>query len=798
MPAAGGLIKLFEEDGQPLMDMVFQQAPAFMAVLRGPTHVFTMANDSYLRLVGGRPVIGRTVAEALPEVRDQGFIELLDQVFTTGVAYEARDARVRLIPGDGRPPQDRMLDFVYQPMRNRSGEVTGIFAQGVDVTERALAQQAVRDSNERLALATDAAEIGLWDVDPVRDTLYWPPRLREMFGLFSPREVTLQDFVAGLHPDDREATVAAFRRALDPAERALYDVEYRTVGLEDGVTRWVAAKGRGLFDDAARCVRVIGTAIDITTRKRDQAELRRLNATLEERVRLAHAERQLMADVIDKSDASVWIVDSELRLLAVNAAARRAWREIYGVEPEPGPLAEALALLPDRPWARRVEALWRRATQGETLTELRKVVDRRGEHRAFEMHFHPLKSDGRTVAAYFMVHDVTARERDQERLRIAEAALNQAYKLEAVGRLTGGIAHDFNNVLHVVSTSIDLIDRLADDPQRVRQLAASVRRSVLNGAKLTGQLLAFSRQQSIEFTTLCVRQLVQDVDEVLRRTVAPAELVVELPVEALWVSANATQLEMALLNLAVNARDAMQGRDGRVTLFARVEQGVPGLAPGAYVCLGLRDTGAGMPPDVLKKAFEPFFTTKPVGKGTGLGLNQVFGMAQQGGGTATIDSVEGEGTTVCVYLRQTGPAAAPAPVVAQQQQQQQQQQQPQRRHVRLLCVDDEADVRAAMVEALSGWGYDVRAARDGEAALALVEGWPPEMLLLDYALPGMNGAELAARLRAVHPQIPVLFATGYADMQSINALPGPAACVLRKPFELAALREALAALAPQA
>ena len=244
---------------------LFEQAPTFMAFLQGPDHLIELANPGYMRLIGHRPVLGRIVAEALPDAVEQGYLELLDRVYASGEAFAASGARYVFRTQDSDAEVERFLDFVYQPIKDSAGAVTGIFVEGVDVTDRTLAstalgaaQAGLLKSEEQLRLATDAAEVGLWDVDLLTDSLFWPARVKAMFGISPEVPVSMADFYAGLHPDDRAHTTAAFAAAVDPCRRSLYDVEYRTVGKEDGVVRWVAAKGRAIFDDHARCIRGLG------------------------------------------------------------------------------------------------------------------------------------------------------------------------------------------------------------------------------------------------------------------------------------------------------------------------------------------------------------------------------------------------------------------------------------------------------------------------------------------------------------------------------------------------------------
>ncbi len=262
---------------------IFAQAPGFAIVMSGPEHRVDFVNDGHRVLFGSGDWAGRPIREAFPDIRGQGFFELLDDVYASGQPYRAARAPVRFRPGGGDVEEVRILDFVYAPVFGADGEVTGVFCQGFDVTQQIRAEQDLREREEQLRLAIESGDVGLWDVDPATGGLFWPARVKAMFGISPDVDVTMADFYAGLHPDDRERVTAAFAAAADPAQRALYDVEYRTIGKEDGVVRWVAAKGRGVFDEASKCIRVIGAALDITERRGTQESLR----VSEERLRAA-------------------------------------------------------------------------------------------------------------------------------------------------------------------------------------------------------------------------------------------------------------------------------------------------------------------------------------------------------------------------------------------------------------------------------------------------------------------------------------------------------------------------------
>ncbi|MEN0072917.1 MAG: ATP-binding protein [Paracraurococcus sp.] len=385
-----------------------------------------------------------------------------------------------------------------------------------------------------------------------------------------------------------------------------------------------------------------------------------------------------------------------------------------------------------------------------------------------------------------------AEERDQ-----AEAALLQAQKMEAVGQLTGGLAHDFNNLLQAVLASLDLIRRRAADPAQVEKLAVAGGEAARRGARLTAQLLAFSRKQKMDLAPVAAGEVVEGMRDLLARSLGPGVgLRLEVGLAVGLALADATQLELAVLNLAINARDAMPG-GGTLTVAVRaVELGLAADLPvGRYVAVSVSDTGEGMAPEVLARAFEPFFTTKGVGKGTGLGLSQVYGIARQSGGTARIESLPGRGTTVTILLPAAGSEAA-ARILARQPEDAMPGGAPVTAAASVgalvLVVDDDPDVRRALVGWLDALGYRVAEAADGRAGLAALESLAPDAMLVDFAMPGLTGAQVAAAAQRLRPGLPVVLATGYAAAAElgVDALIGLP--VLRKPFRIQELAEVLA------
>ena len=362
---------------------------------------------------------------------------------------------------------------------------------------------------------------------------------------------------------------------------------------------------------------------------------------------------------------------------------------------------------------------------------------------------------------------------------IAEARLVQAQKMEAIGQLTGGVAHDFNNLLTAIVGSLELLLRRTDE-EKLRRLAGNALQAAERGARLTAQLLAFSRRQRLTPAPLDVNRIIAGMGDLLARSIgAHVEVETRLEEGLARALADPTQLEVMILNLAINARDAMPG-GGRLLIATRNLESVPEplaaeLSPGRYVAICVADTGVGMAPEILQRAFEPFFTTKPQGKGTGLGLAQLYGFARQSGGSVRIDSEERRGTSVTIYLPATDAEAevarnAPAEGLRP-------------RRGRILLVDDDEDVRGVAAAMVAELGYEVATAAAGEEALRLLEGGRFQLMVTDVAMPGMNGVELGRRARRLAPDMPILFASGYADVQTFGVELSDEA-LLRKPFRI--------------
>ncbi|MCH7860919.1 MAG: response regulator [Proteobacteria bacterium] len=511
---------------------------------------------------------------------------------------------------------------------------------------------------------------------------------------------------------------------------------------------------------------------DVTGRRRAENDLLALNRTLEARVAEALAERAVLADIVNGSEAFVQVVDMEGRWIAVNHAAMVEFERIFGVQPQIG--ARQVDLLQGHVHQDKVRGVWDRALAEDGYSNIIEYEAPGGALHFYEQRFSSLRdADGRKIGAFSFVYDVSERLKEQERLRQAEEALRQAQKMEAVGQLTGGIAHDFNNLLAGISGAFEMIGtRLSQGRGReVEKYLAAGQGATRRAAALTHRLLAFSRRQTLSPKAVVINRLLADLVELVRRTVGPAIEVETIAAGGLWPTlVDANQLENAILNLCINARDAMPG-GGRITIetgnkwldhrTAREQ----GLEPGQYVTICVSDTGTGIAKEILDRVFDPFFTTKPLGEGTGLGLSMVYGFARQSHGQVRIYSEPGQGTMVCVYLpRHLGDEDAPGPAAGNVAA-------PASHEGEIvLVVDDEPTVRMLIVDALRELGYSCLEAADGPAGLRLLEGAERiDLLITDVGLPGgLNGRQVADAARAVRPELKVLFVTGYAENAVLN------------------------------
>ncbi len=745
-------LQLGEE--RALLRALFEQAPSFMAVLRGPQHVFELANEHYLRLVGRRELIGKSVEQALPEVKQQGFIDLLDQVYRSGVPYQGRQVKVDLQLEQGCTVQ-RHIDFVYQPIKDESGVVGGILVEGIDVTERV-------EGDERLRLAQQAGGIGTFEWFPETGRMEVSATFRHLWGIADGQEITQQFLVGMVDARDHEKIGPS---RIELASNPLDYVEYRIHRRSDGAVRWIARQGEVLDGKEPGQHRYVGVSFDVTERRQIEEELT--------------ASQDRMAAIFGQASVGLSELGLDGRFQKVNGALcrmlGRSCEELLSLNMRdilhPDDLAGNNLL-----FQRLVET-------GESFTLEKRYLKPDGSHVWVSSNVSRLvDEEGQPRALISVKTDITERRRIekalhelnetlehrveqevQERTK-AEEALRQAQKMEAVGQLTGGIAHDFNNVLQIISGNLHLLQHLSPQDGVMRQRLDTAIAAVERGAKLSSHLLAFARRQPLKPVVLDLSRVVRNMDALLRRALGEAIEIVLVGGGGLWNTlVDRSQIENVILNLAINARDAMDGTGkltielGNVVLDERYVHKLVDVPAGQYVMLSVTDTGRGMSGPVLQRAFEPFFTTKPEGAGTGLGLSMAYGFVTQSRGHIRIYSEPGLGTGVKIYL--------PRSLMAEAEEEQEWSGVVTGGTETVLVVEDDVGVRATVVDMLSALGYTVLKAEDGESALAVLQsGVPIDLLFTDVIMPGpVRSTEMARLARELQPDIAVLFTSGYAQ-----------------------------------
>jgi PAS domain S-box-containing protein len=826
---------------------MFEQAPGFIAVTVGPKHTFTMVNNAYSTLVGQREVIGKSVAEAIPEVSGQSFVALLDQVYRTGEPFVGRGAKVDLDYG-GAGTVERYLDFVYQPIVAEGGRITGIFIQGHDVTERKRSEIALRESEEHFRLVAENAPVMLWMSDAKGQCVYFNKEQREFWGVTN-ENVEAFDWLATVHPDDRKLMPSS---ASGIQTQSAFSVEAR-MRRADGKMRVIRTNAQPRFGPRREILGMVGVNVDVTRSRQTENAIR-------------HESRKL--SILNRTGAEI---GAELDIDRIVQIVTDACTELvgaafgsffYNVTDDQGEsyMLYALSGAPREAFSRfpmpRATEIFQPTFKGEGIVRSDDILldpryGKNAPHQGMPKGHLPVRSylavpvalrTGEVIGGLFFGHAAPGRfkpehedilagiagqaataidnarlfqavERELGERKRAEAALQtlnatleqrvleevqerskaeqqlrQMQKMEAVGQLTGGIAHDFNNMLAVIIGGLNLLQRkLAKGETDVERFVEGATDAAQRAASLTQRLLAFSRQQPLAPETISANRMVSDMSELLVRTLGETIAVQTVLAAGLWrIKADPGQLENAILNLSVNARDAMPG-GGKLTIetsnafvddaFAR-EFAIPA---GQYVLIAVADSGTGMTPEVSAKAFDPFYTTKGVGKGTGLGLSQVYGFVRQSGGHVKIYSEMGVGTTVKIYLpRYYGEATKEEPkedVTAL--------------HRGLpsevvMVVEDEDRVRAVSVESVRELGYTVLEASGPKEALKLFDaGERVALLFTDVVMPDMSGRELADHARKRQPGLKVLYTTGYTRNAIVhNGILDPGTSLLTKPFNI--------------
>jgi PAS domain S-box-containing protein len=674
------------------------------------------------------------------------------------------------------------LEIDYVPWIAPGGSVVeGICIVLNDVTEQRAAERSIRESEERFRRIANSAPAMMWvtRIDRTRD--FVNDAYVEFTGLSREESRTL-DWRNRIHPDDHDRIVA--ESIAGEAACARFTLEGRYLRHDDE-WRWLRSVSQPRFGPDGELIGFIGVATDITLAKEAEIELRR---EVEERTgALAASEAQFRA-VFEAALEVMVLLKPDGTVLAVNNR-REAWRHEQPAEAIGKKLWDAPTMAAYPHHIQMMKWGIAKAARGEVFsTEVK--MERDGIPTSYlDMSVQPVRgSDGAIIYLLLEARDITELKAAQEQLR-------QSQKMEALGQLTGGIAHDFNNLLTVVVGGLDIISKRASDP-KLQRYAGNALAAAERGARLTGQLLAFSRVQRLEVRPTAVAEIIQNMRPMLRNVLGPGiNKEFDLDEEMVPVMADPTQLEVAVLNLAINARDAMPD-GGTLTFTTRIVE-MPGdaeLERGRYVELTISDTGVGMPAAVAERAFEPFFTTKEVGKGTGLGLSMVYGMARQSGGTARIKSSFEEGTAVMLYLRAAeGDSAIEAvPAVAEPAEAE-----GSAEPASILIIDDDPDVRQFIAAALEEQGYRIREAPDGDHGLKEFAREKSDLVILDFIMPGLSGAEVANRIFARQPDQRILFVSGYSETEAIKRI-APNTPLLSKPFRADVLEKAVrAALIPR-
>jgi PAS domain S-box-containing protein len=655
----------------------------------------------------------------------------------------------------------RTFDRYSAPMLIEGGKYYGRVWYFRDITERKQAEEALRASEASLADAQARAHLGSWELDPAMQAGFWSA---EMFRLFG-RDPTLKtprfpEFVQNIHPEDQERIGRCLAQAI--AEHRAYHGEYRIV-RPDGSVRWIEGQGEPVLAHGKKLLRFVGTAQDITERKQAEATLQ--------------ASQERLRQIFEASPnvTSVFQMEGQdLRRMWVSPNLERLFG--YSVEE---------ALQPHW-WSAHVHP----EDVARVITDSGHILAH--EHVVHEYRF--LRGDGSVVwindelrllrDATGQPHEVVSAWTDITERKKLETHLLRTQRLESVGRLASGIAHDLNNILAPMLMVPQMLREVVQDPE-LRNMLDMVETNAQRGSNIIKQLLTFGRGLEGERVPVQLRTLITDMSGIIRETFHKNITTRHETPRDIWlVSGDETQLHQVLMNLCVNARDAMPG-GGTLTLklenqefdesFARM---TPGARPGRYVCLSVTDTGEGIAPEHLDKIYDPFFTTKELGKGTGLGLSTVLGIVQSHGGFIQVHSQPGRGTEFKAYLPAIETTEAQPASQADQHL-------PQGGGELVLVVDDESSVRQVTRKLLERNGYRVIEAVEGADGITQYVAHQKEvaMVLTDLAMPVMDGPAFIRVLRRLNPQVPIIAMTGYQSKSSLPADLGvPSEAILSKPF----------------
>lgn len=812
--------------------------PMIITNPRLPDNPVVFANNAFCRLAGytREEILGRNCRFLQGPETDPATVRRIREAVQR---VEPIEIDIRNHRKDGETFWNRLL---MAPVYDTEGVLAYFFASQVDVTIEREKLQGLETSNaallaeltdrlrsqeeheRELAFTLKAARFGTWSLEVATKRLTASETCKEIFGRPADQPFSYEDRLDAIHPDDRDKSSAEARRCV--AEGTDFDIVYR-IYRPDGEMRWIASRGQPFFNANGEALRIAGVSTDVTDQRRSDlmraalVELSDVFRDVEQPDDISFAAAQIIGRTLDVSRVGYGEVDTQAETITI----ARDWNA-------PG-VTTIAGVLKFRDHGSYIDDLKRGRTAivedartDPRTAETADVLEAINARAFINM---PLTEHGGLVALLYLNHAIKRRWRDDEisfvreiaertriamerrraeqelatlaasleqqvvartsELQTAEDALRQSQKMEAVGQLTGGVAHDFNNLLTVIRSATDLLKRPDLSVERRERYIDAISDTADRAAKLTGQLLAFARRQALKPEIIDVGQSLNVIAEMLG-TLTGSRIVIgiDVPASPCFTNVDPSQLDTALVNMAVNARDAMGGA-GRIDIAVRSASFIPAVRShppvrGRFVAISMTDTGSGIAPDKLERIFEPFFTTKGVGEGTGLGLSQVFGFAKQSEGDITVESQVGSGTTFTLYL----PAVDQGTVADTDE------------TVEgladghgtcVLVVEDNKEVGTFTTQSLAELGYVTVWAANAQEALAELANDASrfDIVFSDVVMPGTNGIELGEEIRRRYPKLPIVLTSGYSNVLAQNGTHGFE--LLHKPYSVEQLSRVL-------
>jgi PAS domain S-box-containing protein len=685
-----------------------------------------------------------------------------------------------LIERNGHPEQTHFT-FSYTPMRGLDNQVAGYFCACIETTRQVMLDHQEQRDKSRLTTALRVAKLGCFEWQPSSGHMTLDSRAREIFGL--PYEGTIHEtdifalIAAGDSQRVRAESLAAIHRDIYFAENQQNQVDLHCEIITPNGSTY-SIESTGIVTTGADGTRqIIGSVSDVTDMKKAQSWLREKNMILEQRLAERTADRN-----------ALWQLSSDIMLRCtfetIVVAVNPAWNTLLGWAEHELLGSSLLDLIHPDDLAHSIASAGQ-LSQGLDLAR----VENRYRHRDGSYRWISWSTRSADGLINAVGRDITEDKAKAEVLVRTEEALRQSQKMEAIGQLTGGVAHDFNNLLTVIKSSSDLLKRPDLPADRRSRYVKAISDTVDRAAKVTSQLLAFARRQALTPEVFAACDSVRSLASMIGTLVgSQIEVVLDMPEDTNFVKADLNQFDTALVNMALNARDAMKGQGKLSIRVCSVEQ-LPTVRMhpaivGDYVAVTLTDTGSGIAPEQIDQIFEPFFTTKDVGQGTGLGLSQVFGFAKQSGGEITVVSELGKGSTFTLYLPK-------APKPAEKQPEEEPEALINGHGTGVLVVEDNLDVGTFAVQSLSDLGYKPVLANNAQEALDELakDASRFDVVFSDVVMPGMNGIELGHEIRRLYHDLPVLLASGYSHVLAKNGTYGFE--LLHKPYSVEQLSRLL-------